>query len=423
MSGLGLALAGVGSAAGGYVTGAREKQDADIKLADAQWEADQRQRQKDLQQSLQQAARPAIVDVGAGGMTKPAIADNIDVGQPGEPGADTGGLVQGATVNGQQTADPAAAAAAYNDPNAITLRQAQAYQAAGKPADAMSLQTNALALQKQQVETARTLKDEGAMDAAKALRQGDAQGMADAFNKSGKFKIIGTPEITPEKRDIPGVGEVTTYNANVTIQNPDGTTATKTINSHDLSMSLMPYEKALDLGIKGTTAEGLSAYRDSLSKARQDTADASKQRSQAYADREEFQKTGNISREKRLQYTDLFNKASQNMKVTQDSINRLQSDRMFMRAAAADPSSSQAAQLRGLQNDLAQHKQDYQLYQGFLAGSGGGAPAPAPAPRPATPAAASPQSGTQVTSQAQYDALPKGAKYFRPNDPTPYVKN
>lgn len=106
-----------------------------------------------------------------------------------------------------------------------------------------------------QQEKVRKLKEEGIFDAAAALRRGDAAGMTEAFNRSGEHKIIGDVTITPEKRTIPGAGDIDTYTASFQLQGPDGNVQQVTRNSFDLSTAIMPYEKQLDemrKGNKGT---------------------------------------------------------------------------------------------------------------------------------------------------------------------------
>ena len=55
--------------------------------------------------------------------------------------------------------------------------------------------------------------------------------------------------------DIPGVGEIQTYDMTFNAKNPDGSIEPVTVNSHQASMALMPYEKALELQRKGTKDE------------------------------------------------------------------------------------------------------------------------------------------------------------------------
>jgi len=114
---------------------------------------------------------------------------------------------------------------------------------------------------------AKKLSDEGVFDALKAMRTGNGAGVAEAFNRSGEHKIVGEVTMTPEARDIPGVGKITTHTASFNVQMPDGSTKAVKYNSHDLGMSLMPYEKNLDMLIRGTDAENkqeLNAARVAL---------------------------------------------------------------------------------------------------------------------------------------------------------------
>lgn len=101
---------------------------------------------------------------------------------------------------------------------------------------------------------AKTLKDEGAIEALKALRVGNGVGMAEAFNKGGQYKILGEPQISAEQRDIAGQ-VIPTFTATFQVQDKAGNIKPMTINSHDMSMSLMPYEKWYDAQLK-TSKEG-----------------------------------------------------------------------------------------------------------------------------------------------------------------------
>ncbi|MFN5348821.1 MAG: hypothetical protein ACK5A0_04690 [Polaromonas sp.] len=108
---------------------------------------------------------------------------------------------------------------------------------------------------------AKKLKDEGAIDALKALSSGDGVGMVAAFNKGGDFKIEGEPVIKTESRTIPGVGTIPTYTATFNIKGKDGIVKPMTVNSHDARMSLMPYEKAMELGLKGKEVDSKGELR------------------------------------------------------------------------------------------------------------------------------------------------------------------
>lgn len=162
-----------------------------------------------------------------------------------------------------------AGADAYNKPEAQTQRVVTALGGID-PLKAMDLDNQQTQRGREttkftQEQTAHTkkLSDEGVFDGLKALRNGDGVGMVAAFNKSGQYKIDGQPVITPSTRSVPGVGNIDTYDATFNVTGPDGKTVSKTINSHDTSMSLMAYEKQMELGIKGTEAESKSALQAS----------------------------------------------------------------------------------------------------------------------------------------------------------------
>lgn len=137
------------------------------------------------------------------------------------------------------------AATAANTPGAMAARQAAALNQVGQPAQALQLQSSQADMEAKHAERLRTVKNENIVDALQALRRGDGKGMVAAFNKSGDYKIDGDAMLTPEVREIPGVGKVTTHNATFNVVGPDGQARPMTVNSHDLSMQYMPYEKAL----------------------------------------------------------------------------------------------------------------------------------------------------------------------------------
>ena len=115
--------------------------------------------------------------------------------------------------------------------------------AQGRGDAAMSMDTAKLKLTEEQNAYGRRLVDEGVLDAAKALRAGDGAGMAAAFNKGGQYKIQGEPVLTPVTRNLPGLGDVPTYTAKFNILGPDGQPREMSVNSHDLSMQTMTFEK------------------------------------------------------------------------------------------------------------------------------------------------------------------------------------
>ena len=141
----------------------------------------------------------------------------------------------------------------YNAPEARNARIAQVYRANGDHATALELEAKAkqaslvdFQTKVEQRKYARSLQQEGVFDAAAALRRGDAESIKKAFNESGQHKIEGDVVVSPVERDIPGVGKKTTYQATFNVIGPDGKPKQVSYNSHDLSMQLMPAEKALD---------------------------------------------------------------------------------------------------------------------------------------------------------------------------------
>jgi hypothetical protein len=267
----------------------------------------------------------------------------------------------------------------------------------------MNLQKNALTLNKEQTEFARTLKDEGAFDAAKALRAGDAQGMVDAFNRGGQYKIVGTPVLTPRERDLPGFGKVMTYDAQYDIQNPDGSITHRQQNSHDLSMQLMPYEKALDLQRKGQSESDRAEYQSQLIDVKGKVADAQAQAAQAKAEATAARSAQGPSREERLRWTSLFQDAGRQMIETQKTINQLQRDPLFMRNARKDPNGPEAKQLSDLQATYADHKQSRDTFRGLLAGAATGPTlGNAPNAKPSTSPLPMPQNKSDLKAGTVY---------------------
>lgn len=210
---------------------------------------------------------------------------------PGEMGpSPTAPTLGGFKVGGSSYLDRTqanAAAATENTPEAQTSRIAAAYRANGAPDKALTLEnaafTQKIAKEKytqDQKDRASKYKQEGLIDAAKALRAGDAAGVFQAFNAGGDFKLGGQPEITREDREVPGIGKIPTYNAKVRVLGPDGKVQERVINSHDLSMSLMPFEKTLDFLGKSAKDASDSKYKAGMLGAAQKNADAAMIRAQ-----------------------------------------------------------------------------------------------------------------------------------------------
>lgn len=489
---MGLALASfLGGAGAGYMGAERyanEKARQDkldqIRLADAAWNQSQRDRQTRQQAELDTAARPTAVTPGAtleglstdGNAAQYQDADLAAADQrQARTMADATGTAAPATTltpkyaaGGQLYDTPTLAdaqAKAYNDPGARVARQSQVMERYS-PGSGIALQNAALkqqqgqlTLNKEQMDYAQKLKKENAFNTAQALRTGDPQAIKDAFNKSGDWKIEGDPQVTQRDRtDVPGVNSARTYDVTVNLKGPNGQMAKKTINSHDFSMQVLPFEKAMELQTKGTAVDNTGEYRSALADARTTAANAQATAAEAKAAAAKAG-NGNLGHEERIRYTSLFSDSGRRMRDAQNTMNTLQRDPQFMRAVRKDPNGQEALQLKGLQGDLETYKQERSMYQGLLAGSQGSktptlSDAKLPPPQPGVNgaydlkdptlqaaindikdpqersnarAALAQQQGAakaapaQPTTQAEYDAIPKGAKYLR--DGQVYVKN
>jgi hypothetical protein len=143
------------------------------------------------------------------------------------------------------------------------------------PERANKLESDAMTLE----EKARKLQDEGVFDGLRAFRMGDADGMKAALSKSGQFQLEGDVTLTPVDREIPGLGKITTYNATFTAVGPDGKKTPRTVNSHDLSVQMMPFEKAIkaqmdarETDAKVRETEAKAGYYNSAAGAKDATA-------------------------------------------------------------------------------------------------------------------------------------------------------
>ncbi len=243
----------------------REDEDRALRNKASQLQIDQAEQGIKDKRTLAEAGAPIAMVEGAGGMVKPATMDNRDVGLPENAALPNQGLQEGGySVAGKAFTDPAAAQAELATQNAPEARQKRVIAAMSgiDPVKALDLEQTqtqrgreTIKFTQEQEAYAKKLKDEGALDALKALRGGDGAGMVAAFNKGGEYKILGEPVLTPEQREIPGIGVVPTFTATFKVQGADGKPKDMTINSHDMGMRLMPYEKFLDAQMK-VTKEG-----------------------------------------------------------------------------------------------------------------------------------------------------------------------
>lgn len=419
-NGLAAFTAGLGS---GYLNASRQAKldaqgDEDRAMRKQEFDAkmDDVNQAKSLRLSLADAARPIGVQQGAGGSVRPDSMDNRDVGLPENADLPNGGLTLGnykVAGKGYQDASTAdAAAAAQNTPDAIAKRQGQAYRLAGQPGQALDIEQKQAAITGAQITQAKKIKEEGFIDAARASRTGDPQAVFDAFNKSGTMKLTGMPTVTPVERELPGIGKVTTYDYSGQVIGPDGQPKDVKVNSHDFSMQTLPFEKALELQRKGTDSDNKATYQQGMIDNKIKQLELTGQIAEAKAMRAAAG-GGSVGREERLRFTSLFSDSGRRVGETQKAIGALQRDIMFM-TNARKPDSPEAQQLSELQNNLKQHNEERQMYQGLLAGSSNSAPAEKLSLSDAIKPAAS-NGPKQVTSAADRDALPKGTRYTAPN--------
>lgn len=258
-------LAGLGT---GYMneTKSQEKQKRDdedraLRNEAAQLQIDASKKAVSDQRTLAQAGAPIAMTEGVGGMLKPDTMDNRDVGLPENADLPNQGLQQGAySVGGKSFAERGLAEAelaAQNTPEARSKRVISAMSGIDpiKALDAEQTQIQrgreTVKFTQEQETYAKKLRDEGAIDVLKALRSGDAAGMVAAANKGGEYSIVGQPVLSTEQREIPGVGSIPTFTASFQMKGKDGKTQDMKVNSHDMGMSLMPYEKWYDTQLKG----------------------------------------------------------------------------------------------------------------------------------------------------------------------------
>lgn len=360
--------------------------------------------QRKLRVSLADAARPVQVEQGAGGSIRPETMDNRDVGLPESASQPNNGLTLGGYRVKDKTFDSATAAAgaaaAENSPDAVAKRQGAAYRQAGQPGAALEIEQKQASITSAQAAAAKRMKDEGFIDAARASRTGDPQAVFDAFNKGGTMKLETLPTVTPVERDLPGVGKVTTYDYVGKVMGPDGTPREVKVNSHDLSMQTLPYEKVLEFSRKGVDSDRKFEYQNATLAAKEAALAART----AAAEAKSRGGGGATTREERLRFTSLFQDAGRRAGEAQRAMTALQKDPDFQTGLRRNPNGPQAQELATLRDSLKAFNEERSLYQGLLAGSQGASLAdakpktPEPAPtaqpaagaRPPAPAAARP---------------------------------
>lgn len=187
---------------------------------------------------------------------------------PAAPMAPVG--VQSYEVGGKTFANRAAAQAAAdaaNSPEATVGRMSEAYMRNGMPTEALTLQQK----QSQMLKAAEEMKEKGVFEGMRQFRLGDKTAALATLKKSGLFKVGDGPvTMTPVETEVPGAGKIKTFDLTFPMVGDDGKTTPFTLNSHQASLALMPYDKALDLSRKGVATEAsIEAKKDSLDIARQ----------------------------------------------------------------------------------------------------------------------------------------------------------
>ncbi len=235
-----------------------------------------------------------------------------------------------------------------------------------------------------QSEIARKLLQENVFDTVQAIRAGDAPGARAAFNKSGDYEMTEDPVITPEVRDIGG-NKVTTYNATFPMLNKKtGVVTQVSKNSHDMSVAIMPAEKALDYQLKASKEASEATER--AAKGRYWNANAD-----ALAPGGTKDKSGNaIDRMSEVDKITFVNIGKQR-NLIQSAIAKSQADGSY------DPNSVGA---RELSTQLAALTLKESQIQKLYADDGSTAPDPAGLRKPST-SPASPASATKVTPTEQ----------------------
>lgn len=418
-------------AANGYLRGTQIVAARDQQEKDSAYLEEKRNRERkdwaakdSLQNDLKLAAAPVAVTEGSNGAVLPPAMDARDIGQPGEAPLQQSGQYR---VGGQVYADQAAATAAagqQNDPMNVAARQAAVYNQRGMPAEAAVLENKQAALAKQ----AADFKEKGLMTAMGRFRAGDKAGAVKGIKDSGMFKMADdNVTMTPRKLDVPGVGEIQTYDMTFNAKNPDGTVEPVTINSHAASMALMPYEKALELQGKGLERADKAddrAERRATSAVLASSLVALRESQAARADRSGGSGGGANSaskadRETRLTLQNLTGNVGREIR----EIDAALKDEVMVPGA---PLSARAKELVQQRAELTQRRSELNEELSSLprttAGAGSSGSSAAARNTPAKPVETKYGNATKVTTKAEYDRLPSGALYIPPTGGEPLRK-
>lgn len=374
--------------------------------------------QKEGRIALADAAAPAQVDAGyqvtdtAGSN---AFTKDPDAAAAMQDMAQTQGnaptLASATRVNKQVYTDPTKASKAeadYNSTDATLGRQVKALQTSD-PAKAITLANAGIDMKKKQSAQADTDTERGIYDTQ------DPQGLADLMSRTltEKMGVDVQAEHVPSpdgKSWVLGINVGGQRHAIGQFSNDDAglQKAKETVFNRMASPEAQRGLKKFNTELESKRASGEAALTNA--KANQTRAGALQTRALSGG------AAGNPSREDRIRYTSLFNDAGRRLGEANRTLTTLQKNTLFM-AQARNPDSDQARQLQDLRDSISKYEEERTQYQGLLAGS------QAPKGKEAAPATPKPAAGqpAQPTSQAEYDALPKGARYMR--DGLPFIKN
>ncbi len=426
------ALAFAAGLGGGYLQGksladARREREEDRawKKEQQDWQREQMERERQNQRSLADAVVPrttiegTVVTDGQGndnlyrdpGQAKAAQADleaEAELrGGPSLSQARPGYGVVGPSV-GNTISEQRPDVAALNTPQARNQRVVDALMGQD-PAKAISLQNATTAGEKarfdmEEAQRKRRLEieQEGMVGAVRAAQSGDPNAVKEAFNKQGNLKIDGDLKVTPVRRKAPWGGEVDTYDYEGTVVDAEGKKRPVKLNSLDAMARMVPFKDLFEV----QSRVGLEGVKHGN---RMTEIGAQGSENRRTAEHKKSIGGDAISREERLRYTSLFQEAGRRMSEAQRALSTLQKDPLY---TTAKPGTPQHAELQGLRDSIAGYASERSTYQGLLAESQTGG-------KPSTGApSASPQ---KVSSKAERDKLPKGARYVGPDGQT-YIK-
>lgn len=314
-------------------------------------------------------------------------------------------------------------AAEQNSPQAIAGRQADVYMQMGMPEKAALVQERQTKMEEQ----ARKFKENGVLDALKSFRSGDQKTAVAGLKKAGLFDITDGPiTMTPKMLDIPGAGQIQTYDMTFQHKTADGKVEPMTVNSHYASLAMLPYEKQLEFSRKATDTDSKidtrlaqMDFKGKQLELQQAIGEARIAKMQASGGGGGNRASGSDrdAKEQRITTQTLIGNANAQIREIDAA----------MKEAKKDLTPSEAAKDAGIQEMVKQraqlnaHRTDLNNDLSELVAR----KAPDAAAGKRTDANVAPKNKDghyTPTTQAQFDALPVGAVFINPKDGKPFVK-